>query len=226
MAITRKARTRLSPLRLAPRGAPPRRQPRQQPRSVTIHNNINQRQSGPNSSHRAGPERSHRSHGLVAGPQIRDEQEAMDVIFASLAGRTYSFEPESFGAWRPQRLEEPNGLQANFARQLVTEELVPISASPIRGTSISALISQGVAWVGGGSVAVMDHPATGLAVFVLTEVGLTVQAVLRGHREALTMIAKHRTLERSGIPFTWGPDGPYFIYPPIPPPLPDDPEDG
>jgi len=62
MATTRQARTRLSPLRLAPRGSPPRRQPRHQPRSVTIHNNINQRQSGPKSDHRAGPERSHRSH--------------------------------------------------------------------------------------------------------------------------------------------------------------------
>ena len=34
---------------------------RHQARSVTIHNNINQRPGGPSSSHRAGPERSHRS---------------------------------------------------------------------------------------------------------------------------------------------------------------------
>lgn len=61
MATTRQARTRLSPLRLAPRGSPPRRQPRHQARSVTIHNNINQQQDGPDSNHRAGPERSHRS---------------------------------------------------------------------------------------------------------------------------------------------------------------------
>ncbi|HXQ00333.1 MAG TPA: hypothetical protein VN845_09770 [Solirubrobacteraceae bacterium] len=85
--------------------------------------------------------------GLRPGVPVRTPEEIQDLLFASLAGRVYPFDEGSFDRWRPQRLASRGSADALFAEQLATNDLVPVSSSPIRCASLTTLVTQGSAWL-------------------------------------------------------------------------------
>jgi hypothetical protein len=85
------------------------------------------------------------------------------------------------------------------------DELVPVSSSPIRGVSLTTVITQGTAWTVSGADALFHDPLQGLGLLALSEIGLTVAAVARGARETLVIAVKYRLRERFGIPLDWVP---------------------
>ena len=143
--------------------------------------------------------------GLQPGVPVTTQDEIQDVLFASLAGRVYPFDEGSFDRWRPQRLASSGSADAVFAEQLATQKLVPVSSSPIRGSSLTKLVAQGTAWTVSGADMLFHSPLQGLGLLVLSEVGLTVAAVSRGARETLVIAVKYRLRERLGIPPDWMP---------------------
>jgi hypothetical protein len=143
--------------------------------------------------------------GVRPGVPVRTPDEIQDLLFASLAGRVYPFDQGSFDRWRPQRLSPRGSADAVFAEQLATNDLVPVSSSPIRGVSLTSLVAQGSAWGVSGADMVFHSPIQGLGLLVLSEIGLTVAAVSRGARETLVIAVKYRLRERLGIPHDWVP---------------------
>lgn len=111
----------------------------------------------------------------------------------------------SFDRWRPQRVAVSGSADAVFAEQLATNDLVPISSSPIRGTSLTTLVAQGSAWSVAGADMMFHSPLQGLGILVLSEIGLTIAAVSRAGRETLAIAVKYRLRERLGIPSDWEP---------------------
>lgn len=143
--------------------------------------------------------------GLRPGVPVRTPDEIQDLLFASLAGRVYPFDEGSFDRWRPQRVAMQGSADAVFAQQLATNELVPVSSSPIRGVPLTTLVAQGSAWAVSGADMVFHNPLQGLGLLVVSELGLTVAAVSRAARETLVVAVKHRLRERLGIPSDWVP---------------------
>jgi hypothetical protein len=143
--------------------------------------------------------------GLRPGVPVTTPDEVQDLLFASLAGRVYPFDDGSFDRWRPQRTAVRGSADAVFAEQLATTDLVPISSSPIRGTSLTTLIMQGSAWTISGADILFHSPLQGLGLLVLSEAGLTVAAVARAGRETLVVAVKYRLRQRLGIPLDWVP---------------------
>jgi hypothetical protein len=135
---------------------------------------------------------------LRPGVPVSTTDEIQDLLFASLAGRVYSFDEYSLERWRPQRLARRGFADAVFAEQLATNDLVPISSSPIRGASLTTLVAQGSAWTISGADMVFHSPLQGLGLLVLSEVGLTVAAVSRAGRETLIVAVKYRLRQRLG----------------------------
>ncbi len=143
--------------------------------------------------------------GLRPGVPVSTPDEVQDLLFASLAGRVYPFDEGSFDRWRPQRTAFRGSLDAVFADQLATKDLVPVSSSPIRGASLTTLVAQGAAWTISGADMVFHSQLQGLGLLVLSEVGLTVAAVARAGRETLVVAIKYRLRQRLGIPLDWVP---------------------
>lgn len=143
--------------------------------------------------------------GLQPGVSVTTPEEVQDVLFASLAGRVYPFDERSFDRWRPQRLASRRSAEAVFAEQLAVEDLVPVSSSPIRGASLTSLVTQGAAWTVSGADMLFHSPLQGLGLLVLSELGLTIAAVSRGARETFVIAVKYRLRERLGIPPDWMP---------------------
>lgn len=83
--------------------------------------------------------------------------------------------------------------------------MVPVSSSPIKGTSLASLVAQGTAWTISGADMVFHDPLQGLGLLVLSEVGLTVASVIRAHRETLAIAIKYRMRRRYGVPQDWLP---------------------
>jgi hypothetical protein len=153
----------------------------------------------------ASPDEAGRVLGLPLGVPIRTSDEVEDLLFASLAGRVYPFGEGSFERWRPQRLERPGAPEAVFAKQLATEDLVPVSSSPIHGASITTLIAQGSAWAVSGADMLFHDPWQGLGLLAASEIGLTIVAVSRGARQTLVIAAKYHLRRKLGVPPDWMP---------------------
>jgi len=143
--------------------------------------------------------------GLPLGVPVRTSDEVQDLLFASLAGRVYPFDEGSFDRWRPQRLDRPDSASAVFARQLATEDLVPVSSSPIHGVSVATLIAQGSAWAVSGADMLFHDPWQGLGLLAASEIGMTIVAVSRGVRQTLVIVAKYHLRQRLGVPPDWMP---------------------
>lgn len=143
--------------------------------------------------------------GLARGVPIPDPEGVEDVFFASMSGRYVPFDDGSFGRWRPQRLARASSLEAAFAHQLATAELVPVSSSPISGTSLVRLMTQGTAWTASAAEAITHDPLRGLAVLVVSEIGITVAQLAGAARSTAVIAVKWRMRERFGIPPDWVP---------------------
>lgn len=143
--------------------------------------------------------------GMTLGVPVTNGEELQDLLFASLAGRVYPFDKGSFDRWRPQRIASGGSADAVFAEQLATNDLVPVSSSPIRGVALTTVVTQGAAWTISGADMVFHDPLQGLGLLALSEIGLTVAAVSRAARETLVVAIKYRLRERWGIPPDWVP---------------------
>jgi hypothetical protein len=143
--------------------------------------------------------------GMTLGVPVTNGEELQDLLFASLAGRVYPFDKDSFDRWRPQRIASGGSADAVFAEQLATNDLVPVSSSPIRGVSLTTVVTQGAAWTVSGADMLFHNPLQGLGLLALSEIGLTVAAVSRATRETLVVAVKYRLRERWGIPPDWVP---------------------
>jgi hypothetical protein len=143
--------------------------------------------------------------GLRPGVPVRTPDEIEDLLFASMAGRVAPFDIGSFDRWRPQRAARQSSTEAVFAHQLATSDLVPVSSSPIRGSSLAALVTQGAAWTISSADMLFHDPLQGLGLLALSELGLTVAQVTRAGRETLAVWVKYRLREKLGIPLDWMP---------------------
>jgi hypothetical protein len=143
--------------------------------------------------------------GVQPGVPVTNADELQDLLFASLAGRVYPFDQGSFDRWRPQRIASQGSADAVFAEQLATNDLVPVSSSPIHGISLTTVVTQGAAWTISGADMLFHDPLQGLGLLALSEIGLTVAAVSRAARETLVIAVKYRLRERLGIPLDWIP---------------------
>jgi hypothetical protein len=111
---------------------------------------------------------------------VETADQLQDVLFASLIRRTYVWEGESsFDFWREARLTAAQSPEAISASQLVNEELVPISSSPIDGTSLAKLLAKGTAWTVSGEVFLHD-PLEGVGLFFAVEFGVVIAHAARG----------------------------------------------
>ena len=145
------------------------------------------------------------SLGVVRGVQIPTPAGIEDVFFASMSGRYVPFDEGSFERWRPQRQGRSTSYDAAFARQLATSELVAVTSSPIRGVSLVNLMSQGTAWTVSVAEAVVHDPLRGLAVLVVSEIGITVAQIVGAVRSTAVIAVKWRMRQRLGIPPDWVP---------------------
>ena len=143
--------------------------------------------------------------GLARGVQIPDPEGIEDVFFASMSGRFVPFDDGSFERWRPQRQARAASPEAVFAHQLATTELVPATSSPISGTSLVKLMTQGTAWTASAAEAITHDPLRGLAVLILSEIGITVAQLAGAARSTAVIAVKWRMRERYGIPPDWVP---------------------
>jgi hypothetical protein len=116
--------------------------------------------------------------GVQLGSRVLDRDQAIDGVYAALWGRTDAFSV-SFPLWRQRRTAAPNSPESVFAAQLVTDDLVPVSSSPIRGASLGDLVGQGAAWIVTG-FGFAHSIADGIEMLVLTEFGFIVFATGRG----------------------------------------------
>jgi hypothetical protein len=143
--------------------------------------------------------------GVAPGVQIPSPEGIEDVFFASMSGRYVPFDEGSFDRWRPQRRSRSGSVDAAFAHQLATGELVPIASSPIRGASLVTLMTQGTAWTVSVAEGIAQDPLRGLAVLVVSEIGITVAQIVGAARSTAVIAVKWRMRQRLGIPADWVP---------------------
>ena len=143
--------------------------------------------------------------GVVRGVQIPSSEGIEDVFFASMSGRYVPFDEGSFDRWRPQRQSRATSYEAAFAHQLATSELVPVTSSPIRGTSLVKLMTHGTAWTVSTAEGIAHDPLRGLAVLVVSEIGITVAQIAGAARSTAVVAVKWRMRQRLGIPPDWIP---------------------
>jgi hypothetical protein len=99
-----------------------------------------------------------------------------DFLFASVVGRVAAWEAGSFDFWHEQRTERARSPEAVFAEQLATQELVPVSSSPIEGASLQYLLEHGQAWTAIGEWA-LQHTVGGLATYFKLAFGVVITRV-------------------------------------------------
>lgn len=146
-----------------------------------------------------------RGLGVLPGVQIPTPEGIEDVFFASMSGRYVPFDEGSFDRWRPQRLDRSSSYEAGFAHQLATSELVPVASSPIRGTSLVNLMTHGTAWTVSTVEGLAHDPLRGLAVLIVSEIGITVAQIVGAARSTAVIAVKWRMRQRLGIPADWVP---------------------
>lgn len=143
--------------------------------------------------------------GLVRGVPITSVEDLEDVFFASLSGRVVPFDAGSFGRWRPRREGRSDSAPAVFAHQLATSDIVPVSSSPIRGTSLAKLLAHGSACTVSAAEAITYDPLRGLAVLVVSEVGIAAAQIIQAVGATAVVAIKWHMRRRLGIPPDWLP---------------------
>src|SRR5207253_1076994 len=89
----------------------------------------------------------------------------VDVLYASLQGRVYTFDPESFDRWRP-RWQRDHSERSAFAQELVFGERTPVATSPLRLETMESLAATGEAYVANGADWAFHHPLHALGVVI------------------------------------------------------------
>lgn len=142
--------------------------------------------------------------GVRLGVRIPDPDGLVDVLYAALQGRVYTFDPESFGRWR-QRWQADPSERSRFAQDLVFGERTPVSESPLRTESMAYLMERGEAYVAGGAEWVFDHPFDALGVVILAEGSILVASLGRAARQTVVIAAKYHLRRALGVPPDWIP---------------------
>jgi hypothetical protein len=142
--------------------------------------------------------------GVEVGVRIPDADGLVDVLFASAAGRTYSFDEGSFRRWRRQWSGQPTE-QSAFAQEMVFGECTPVSESPLRAETMAALLERGEAYVANGATWMYAHPFQGLGVVVLVDGAILVASLRRAVRETVVIAAKYHLRRMLGVPADWLP---------------------
>src|SRR4051812_32514020 len=88
--------------------------------------------------------------GVRLGVRVPDPEGLVDVLYASLQGREYTFDPQSFARWRP-RWQREQTEESLFAQELVFGDRVPVQRSPLRLDSMASLAEKGEAYVANGA---------------------------------------------------------------------------
>jgi hypothetical protein len=122
--------------------------------------------------------------GVRPGVSVTNGEELQDLLFASLAGRVYPFDQGSFDRWRPQRIASAGSADAVFAEQLAMNDLVPVSSSPIRGVSLTTVVTQEVAWTISGADMLFHDPLQGLGLLALRDWAYRCRSLARREGDA------------------------------------------
>jgi hypothetical protein len=142
--------------------------------------------------------------GIRLGVPIPEPEGLVDVLFAALQGRTYSFDPESFDRWRPRWVGQQTE-ESLFAQELVFGERTPVATSPLRLESMASLASRGEAYVANGAEWAFAHPLQALGIVVFTQGSLLVVGLGRAVRETIVIAAKYHLRHWMGVPEDWLP---------------------
>jgi hypothetical protein len=116
--------------------------------------------------------------GVRLGVPIPDADGLVDVFYASLQGRVYTFDPDSFGRWRP-RWQGEDSEASRFAR--------------------------GEAWVANGVDWAAAHPMHALGVVIIAEGAILVADLRRAFHDTIVVAAKYHLRRALGVPPDWMP---------------------
>jgi hypothetical protein len=141
--------------------------------------------------------------GLELGVPVPSPDLLPTVFFAAMAGRTASFDEGSFERWQSQM--EPGEPHAEFARQLVFHDLLPVESSPLEKVSPASLAARGPAYVVAASALWADQPVAALGIVVAGEFGAVVVGVIRGFGVSAATAAKYHTRRLFKVPPDWIP---------------------
>jgi hypothetical protein len=142
--------------------------------------------------------------GVRLGVRVPDPESLVDVLYASAQGRPTTFDPGSFGRWRP-RWQGELSEESAFSQELVFGDRVPVSESPLRTESMEHLIARGEAWVANGADWAWVHPLHALGVVILVDGAVLVVALRRAVRETVVIAAKYHLRRVLGVPSDWLP---------------------
>jgi hypothetical protein len=145
--------------------------------------------------------------GVRLGVSVPDAEGLVDVLYASLQGRVYTFEPESFERWRPHWQSEQTE-ESLFAQELAFGQRVPVQESPLRLDSMASLADKGEAYVANGAEWALHHPLQALGIVVLSEGALLIAGLSRMTRRTIIAAAEYHLRRALGIPDDWFPPEP------------------
>lgn len=141
--------------------------------------------------------------GLDLGVQVPTPDDLPAVLFASMSGRTASFDSGSFARWNRQM--EPGDPRSDFARRMAFDPVLPIENSPIVKDSLAGLATRGPAWVIAGSQVWAERPVAALGIVVAGEFGAVVVGVVRGFGASAATAARYHTRRLLKVPEDWVP---------------------
>jgi len=142
--------------------------------------------------------------GVRLGVAVPEAEGLVDVLFASLQGRVYTFDPESFGRWRP-RWQGEHTEESLFAEEPVFGDRVPVQRSPLQLDSMASLAAKGEAYVANGAEWAFHHPVQALGIVILSEGTLLIVGLSRMARRTIIAAAEYRLRRALGIPPDWFP---------------------
>jgi hypothetical protein len=142
--------------------------------------------------------------GIRLGVRIPEPEGLVDVLYASLQGRTYTFDPESFARWRERWINDKSE-ESLFAQELAFGERAPVATSPLRLESMASLASKGEAYVANGADWAFSHPLQALGIVILAQGSVLLAGLSRAVRETLIIATKYHLRRAMGIPEDWLP---------------------
>lgn len=142
--------------------------------------------------------------GVRLGVRIPEPEGLVDVFYASLQGRVYTFDADSFRRWR-SRWQGEKSQESLFAQELVFGERTPVSNSPLRLETMEALANRGEAYVANGADWAFSHPLHTLGVVILVDGAVLIAALSRAARETVVIAAKYHMRRALGVPVDWLP---------------------
>jgi hypothetical protein len=142
--------------------------------------------------------------GVRLGIPIPDPEGLVDVLYASLQGRVYTFDPESFGRWRP-RWQFERTEESLFAQELALGDRVPVQESPLRLDSMASLADKGEAYVANGAEWALHHPLQALGLVIFSEGALLIVGLSRMTRRTIIAAAEYHLRRALGLPDDWFP---------------------